>query len=149
MFRIGDQKQFWSGLFFFCLGVGTLIELPANIGTATAMGPGYFPMLLGICLILFGGTSMVIGVRATELVKAGPIPVRTMALMIAGVLVFAGLITTAGLAISLACLIVLSCLGRLRQHPFEVLVIYLVLLVLTWFIFIYVIQLPMNVFWWQ
>ncbi len=144
MSRIGDHKQFWSGLFFFCIGLGALKMLPGNIGTATEMGPGYFPMLLGICLLLFGGTSMALGIRSTERTRVDPIPVVTLVLILTGVVGFALLIDGLGLAASLLCLILLSCHKRLKIRPLEILSIYLALLGLTWLIFIHVIQLPMN-----
>lgn len=76
VFRSGDRKQIWSGLFFLLLGAGTLWQLPPDIGTAATVGPGFFPMLLGICLILLGGASTVAGCRSRTAVRAEPIPVR-------------------------------------------------------------------------
>ena len=147
MLRVGDRKQFWSGLIFACCGALALWKLPSNVGTATAMGPGYFPMLLGICLILSGGTSMFLGIRSTEEIPVGRLPLMSLFLSIGGVLLFAALINRAGLAVSLACLILACCFTRLKERPVEVLVIYSALLGLTWLVFIYFIQLPINVFW--
>ena len=147
MLRIGDRKQFWSGLIFLCCGAFALWKLPAQIGTATSMGPGYFPMLVGICLILSGGSSMFLGIRSTEAVEVGRPPFKALAFSLVGVLLFAVLINRAGLAVSLACLILACCFTRLRDRPLEVLIIYAALLGLTWLVFIYFIQLPINVFW--
>ncbi len=149
MFRVGNQKQLLSGLIFLTLGAFTLWQLPANIGTAATMGPGYFPMLLGICLVLFGGASMLLAVRAHVEVRLEPLPLRTMALVLCGVWLFAALIDGAGLAVSLFCLLALSCAERLRRNLVELLLTYVVLLGLTWFVFIHVIQLPIKFFWWQ
>ncbi len=146
MSRIGDHKQFLSGLFFFGIGIGALAMLPSNVGTATQMGPGYFPMLLGLCLLLFGGTSMVQGIRAALPTRVDPVPVGTLLLILGGVVSFALMIQELGLAASLFSLIGLSCFKRLKRHPLEILCIYLALLALTWFIFIHVIQLPMSLF---
>jgi Tripartite tricarboxylate transporter TctB family len=149
VFRSGDRKQIWSGLFFLLLGTGTLWQLPPDIGTPATVGPGFFPMLLGICLILLGGASMVAGCRSRMAVRAEPIPVRAVLSVLAGVWVFAALINTAGLALSLLCLLLPSCMERLKRAPLEIVAIYVVLLGMTWFIFIHVIQLPMKVFWWN
>ncbi len=146
MFHVGDHKQLWAGLFFFLLGIGTLVDMPSEIGTAADMGPGYIPMLLGICLVLLGGTSMVVGARSHERVRVSAIPIRTVALILSGVLVFAALINVAGLAVSLLCLLLISCANRLRHNAIEIGVMYLILLGMTWFIFIRVIQLPMRLF---
>jgi hypothetical protein len=147
MLRISDRKQFWSGLIFFSIGVIALWALPSHIGTATAMGPGYFPMLLGLCLILFGTTSMVLGIRSAEQIPVRRPPLVALLSIIGGVLIFAGLITRVGLAVSLLCVVLASCYGRLVDHSVEVLIIYAVLLGMTWLIFIYAIELPITLFW--
>ena len=54
--NIKSQKDFFSGLLF--MGVGVAFALGAttySIGTGARMGPGYFPMLLGIMLAVLGG----------------------------------------------------------------------------------------------
>jgi hypothetical protein len=53
--NIKSQKDFFSGLMF--LVVGALFALGAtkyNVGGAARMGPGYFPLLLGILLAVLG-----------------------------------------------------------------------------------------------
>lgn len=53
--KIQSQKDFFSGLMF--TGVGTAFAMGAtsyNVGSAARMGPGYFPLMLGIVLALLG-----------------------------------------------------------------------------------------------
>jgi hypothetical protein len=53
--NIKSQKDFFSGLMF--LVVGALFAFGAtkyNVGSAARMGPGYFPLLLGILLAVLG-----------------------------------------------------------------------------------------------
>ncbi|MCE5263706.1 MAG: tripartite tricarboxylate transporter TctB family protein [Deltaproteobacteria bacterium] len=53
--RIKNQKDFVSGLMF--LGIGLTFAFGAvlyDLGSASRMGPGYFPLLLGILLTLLG-----------------------------------------------------------------------------------------------
>ena len=53
--KIKSQKDFFSGLMF--MGVGVAFAWGAttyNVGTGARMGPGYFPLLLGILLALIG-----------------------------------------------------------------------------------------------
>ncbi|WP_010101278.1 tripartite tricarboxylate transporter TctB family protein [Verminephrobacter aporrectodeae] len=53
--KIKSQKDFFAGLMF--LGVGTAFAWGAttyNVGSGSHMGPGYFPLLLGILLALIG-----------------------------------------------------------------------------------------------
>ena len=54
--NIKSQKDFFSGLLF--MGVGVAFAWGAtkySIGTGARMGPGYFPLMLGILLAVLGG----------------------------------------------------------------------------------------------
>lgn len=53
--NIKSQKDFVSGLLFMAVG-GTFAygATKYSIGTAARMGPGYFPLMLGIILALLG-----------------------------------------------------------------------------------------------
>ena len=144
---IVDRKQFWSGLLFCLIGVGTLYKLPTDLGTASAMGPGYFPMLLGIVLVMLGTASVVAAMRHHDLVRIEPVPIVASLFILAGVVAFALLVKPFGLAIALAALIGLGCYDRVLGRPLVVLAIYGPLLLLTWFVFIYIIQLPIALGW--
>jgi hypothetical protein len=53
--NIKSQKDFYIGLIF--LGIGVAFAWGAtvyNIGNAARMGPGYFPLLLGILMAILG-----------------------------------------------------------------------------------------------
>jgi hypothetical protein len=51
-----SQKDFFAGLLFTALGAGFAYGAATyQVGDAARMGPGYFPLLLGIILALMGG----------------------------------------------------------------------------------------------
>ena len=52
---IRHPKDFVAGLMFVAVGAAAIV-IAANypLGTAARMGPGYFPRILGILLILLG-----------------------------------------------------------------------------------------------
>jgi hypothetical protein len=53
--NIKSQKDFFAGLMF--MGVGVAFAWGAttyNIGTGARMGPGYFPLMLGVLLAVIG-----------------------------------------------------------------------------------------------
>ena len=55
MIRISNPKDFWAGALFVAIGVGTIIlGSRYTLGSAARMGPGYFPRILGILLIVLG-----------------------------------------------------------------------------------------------
>jgi hypothetical protein len=52
--NIKSQKDFVSGLLFMAVGGAFAYGATYSIGTAARMGPGYFPLMLGIILALLG-----------------------------------------------------------------------------------------------
>ena len=53
--KIKSQKDFFAGLMFMCVGVAFAWGATTyNVGTGARMGPGYFPLMLGILLALIG-----------------------------------------------------------------------------------------------
>jgi putative tricarboxylic transport membrane protein len=53
--RIKSQKDFWSGLVFIAMGVAFAWGATSyTVGEGARMGPGYFPLMLGILLTLIG-----------------------------------------------------------------------------------------------
>ena len=60
---VKSQKDFYSGLMFTIVGVGFAVGATSyNIGTGARMGPGYFPLMLGILLAFLGALIMFQGV---------------------------------------------------------------------------------------
>ncbi len=54
--RIKSQKDFWSGLMFMAIGIAFAWGATSyTIGEGARMGPGYFPLMLGILLTALGG----------------------------------------------------------------------------------------------
>ena len=52
---IRQQKDFWSGVMFFALGVLFIIwSREYQFGTSQRMGPGYFPTILGWLMAVLG-----------------------------------------------------------------------------------------------
>ena len=67
--RIKSQKDFFAGLLFLALGIGFAWGATTyNVGTGARMGPGYFPLMLGIVLAIIG---------AVEIFKASVIETET------------------------------------------------------------------------
>jgi Tripartite tricarboxylate transporter TctB family len=57
--KIKSQKDFFSGLMFTAVGVAFAWGATTyTIGNGARMGPGYFPLMLGILLAILGGFVM-------------------------------------------------------------------------------------------
>jgi hypothetical protein len=53
--KIKSQKDFYSGLVYTIVGAAFAYGSTSyNIGTGARMGPGYFPLLLGVMLAIIG-----------------------------------------------------------------------------------------------
>ncbi len=63
---IKSQKDFFAGLLFLVVGIAFALGARTyNVGTGARMGPGYFPLMLGIVLALLGaveiGKALIVG----------------------------------------------------------------------------------------
>src|SRR5437879_13720115 len=90
---IRHPKDFFAGLIFVAFGIAAIV-IGSNypLGTAARMGPGYFPRILGILLILLGAA---LTLRALRL-KGGSLPRWKWrpTLVVSGSVVLFGLIVT-------------------------------------------------------
>ena len=89
--NIKSQKDFFSGLMF--MGVGAAFAFGASgytIGNGARMGPGYFPLALGILLAILGGaiTFKALVVETIDGDKIGSIAWKPLFFIIAANLVF-------------------------------------------------------------
>ncbi len=138
-----DRKLVCAGVVFALIATVAGAEaLMLSVGTPTHMGPGFFPLILSILLLIVGLTNIWLGVRAPIQVLLEPWPILQTVIVLAGVICFSALIEGRGLVPSVLAVIVLSCAARLRHRPLEVVAIAAVMLALSVGIFIYGIQLP-------
>ncbi|MEP7205775.1 MAG: tripartite tricarboxylate transporter TctB family protein [Casimicrobiaceae bacterium] len=108
MATIRHPKDFAAGLMFTGFGILDLyVASSYPLGTAARMGPGYFPRILGMLLIIFG---VILALRAFRLV--GP-PFRfgaavPPAIVLGSVVLFGIIVPYAGLVVSTLVLIITS-----------------------------------------
>ncbi len=61
---IRNPKDFYAGLLFVAIGLADLVIVRSYpLGTASRMGPGFFPRILGIFLVVFGALLSLRGFR--------------------------------------------------------------------------------------
>lgn len=86
-----SQKDFFSGLLFMAVGVAFAWGATNySVGTAARMGPGYFPLVLGILLAILGAviTFKALVVETEDGEKMGPWAWKPLFFIIAANLVF-------------------------------------------------------------
>ena len=71
---IKSQRDFFAGLMFAAVGVAFALGATSyNVGTGARMGPGYFPLLLGVILALLGALIMLIAITGKAPADGGRI----------------------------------------------------------------------------
>jgi len=76
---IKSEEDFFAGVLFAAVGLAFAIGATNyNIGTGARMGPGYFPLGLGVILTILGGIIMLKGIASKETVKMGKVALRPL-----------------------------------------------------------------------
>ena len=136
------SKDFWAGLMMIAMGVvAIVIARDYAFGTATRMGPGYFPTLLGALLILFGLHLLVTGLRSNVEIETGWSP-RALIVLPLSLVLFGVLMDRAGFVPALAVLIFGSAAAGTDFRPLEILLLTIGLTAFSVVVFVWGIGLP-------
>lgn len=108
MTPIKHPKDFYTGLMYAVLGFSAiLIARDYNMGTSVRMGPGYFPTLLGVLLLVTGVLSMVRGLlRPGGAIEA--FSWKSLLMILGSTVLFGLTVRGAGLIPSLILLVLVS-----------------------------------------
>ena len=154
--NIKSQKDFFSGLLFIVVG-GAFAYGATNysVGTGARMGPGYFPLLLGIILALLGAvvTFKSLVVETPDGDKIGKWAWKPLFFIIASNLLFGVLlgglpsvgIPTMGMMVAIFGLVVVSSLAGHSFNLKEVLILATVLAVMSYLAFVVLLKLQFPV----
>ena len=142
---IRNPKDFWSGVLFVLLGIATIaLASKYTLGTAARMGPGYFPRILGILLIVLGA---ILASRAVRTVGP-PIPPfhwRSLIIVLGSVVLFGAIVRTVGVALSTLLLIVTASAASREFRPLESLIAGALLAALAVGVFVVGLQLQLPI----
>ena len=137
-----DNKDFWSGLMLIVIGGGAvLIARNYPFGSTLRMGPGYFPIMLGSILVLFGLFFVARAVRNTEKIEPGWSP-RALIIIPLALVLFGVLMTHAGFVPALLVLIFGSAAASTEFKLGEVLLLSVGLTAFCVLVFIWGLGLP-------
>jgi len=147
--RIKNKEDFWSGLMFIAFGlVALIISRDYPMGTAMRMGPGYFPTWLGIIMMVFGAI-IAAGALRGEVQSIGRWAFRPLLVLGAAIVAFGLVMETLGFISALAILVVGSTLAGREFKLLEVILLTVMLIGISVGIFVYGIELPFRLFWWD
>ena len=154
--NIKSQKDFFSGLMF--MGVGVAFAWGATtytVGTGARMGPGYFPLLLGVLLAILGGviTFKALVVETEDGEKIGSWAWKPLLYIIAANLIFGVLLgglpsiklPAMGMIAAIYALTFVSSLAGEEFNLKEVLVLSTVLSAMSYVAFILLLKLQFPV----
>ena len=144
---IKNPKDFWSGVMFASIGFAFAIivkvyEYP--MGTASRMGAGYFPFVLGIIMGLIG-IVILIQSFASEGPPMSKFAWKPLFWILGAVVVFGLIAKSAGLALSIIILVALSSYGGDQFKVKEVVISSLILAVFSVGVFVYGLKLPFPI----
>jgi hypothetical protein len=140
--KIKNPKDFWAGLMFIAFGLFFLfVARNYEMGSATRMGPAYFPTILGGLMALLGGIVLFqsLVVRGE---KVPAISFRQIFFVILSLLVFGFLLKPIGMVLALALLVVISAFAGHEFKLKEVLILSVMLIVFSVLAFVKGLGLP-------
>jgi hypothetical protein len=144
--KIPDSKDFWSGVMLIAIGGGALIigrDYP--FGTALRMGAGFFPIVLGVVLVLFGVFFTARGLRTSDRIEGNWSP-RALVILPLAFVMFGVLMQYAGFVPALFALVVGSAAAGTEFKLVEVLLLGVFLTVICVALFIWALGLPYPLF---
>ena len=141
-----DNKDFWAGLML--IAVGTLAVVLARdypLGSVVRMGPGYFPVVLGALLVLFGIYVLVKGLRSADKIEAGW-SLRALIVLPLALALFGFLMDRAGFVPALVVLVFGSAAAGSEFKLVEIVALTVVLTALSIAVFVWGLGLPYPLF---
>jgi len=143
--NIRSPKDLLAGLLFMAVGIAA-IALATNytLGTAARMGPGYFPRILGILMIVLGA---ILALRSLRL-DGAPLPGwkwRPVIVVLGSVVVFGLIVTRAGLVLSTILLIAMASAASHEFRPKEAVISGLLLAALAVGVFVIGLKLQIGI----
>lgn len=152
---IKNPQDFWCGIVFVALGaLAIYLSRDYALGSALAMGPGYFPTWLGGIMIAFGvvigGLAFKIEGEENQGLALGEWALRPWLVLPASLALFAfAMEAELGFVPSLVVLIIGCSLAHKDVHWRETIVLSVLLTAVAVAIFSYGLELPYRLFWWS
>jgi hypothetical protein len=141
-----QSTTFWAGAMLCAIGIAAAIAAPHyRMGSLAQMGPGYFPLILGVLLAGLGAITCVQAVAKVGGHRVAAPPWRQLVCIPLCVVAFALLVERAGLAIAVVVTVLIGCLGGHQFRPIEAIISAVVLAILTCALFVRLLGLPVPI----
>lgn len=141
------KPTLYSGLLFVFLGlVFSVWATKYNIGTASNMGPGYFPLVLGVMLVATGVLNLIKSLITNEAKVAANIAWRPLILVVLANILFGALLHLMGLIVATVALIIVSSYATTEARAKETILLAILLSVVSCAIFVWGLNMPLLIF---
>jgi hypothetical protein len=141
-----NNKDVWAGLLLIAIGAAAMfIARNYGFGTALRMGPGFFPIILGAVLILFGLTMLASGLHRPQKI-AGASSLRALVILPLALVLFGVLMEHGGFVPAMLVLIFASATATTEFKFVEVLLFSVGLTALSAAVFVWALGLPYPLF---
>jgi hypothetical protein len=143
------NQDFLAGLLFCAIGLTAagIAWRQYPIGTSATMGPGYFPVMMGGILTMFGIYILVRGLFRVIAIE-GAWAIRPLVMISISILAFGFLMDQLGMIVALLALFLLSAFGGHEFRLKEVLILTAVMTLIAWAVFIYGLGVSFRLFTW-
>ena len=147
MLRVRSPQDLGAAIVFIVIGLaGLYLGKDLSFGTASQMGPGFFPTWLNFLIIVIG-----VGVGVKALAVDGPpierFQVRPILFIVAAIVVFGFLIQAVGLALSAALMTIFAAYARRGVKVTETILLAAGLAVFSVILFIYALGQAVPAWW--
>jgi hypothetical protein len=140
--KLPDSKDFWSGMMLIAVGaVAVYIARDYPFGTALRMGAGFFPVVLGVVLVLFGLYFAVRGLHDSAKIE-GNWSIRALVVLPLAFVAFGVLMERAGFVPAMLALTLGSAAAGREFRLGEVIALSVLLTALCVALFIFALGLP-------
>lgn len=145
------NRDVLSGLLFILVGAYVAIKSynDYSVGTLARMGPGYFPLILGVSLALVGLVVVTLALNVQGLDVKPSFGVRTVVAVLLSALVFGLLVERVGLIPSALALTLIAAAAEKRFVLSRSLFLGCSLGLLTWLIFVFGLEMTLSAFAWN
>ena len=138
-----NWKDVAGGILLVIVGVYVSVSaMGFGLGSASRMGAGYYPLMLGLTAVLVGAGITVIGLRETGTAPGAAL--RTFFLVVGGLCAFALLVERAGLMPAIWALVGFSALADREISLIEVVAVAAFVSVGAWLVFVVLLRLPLS-----
>jgi len=148
------QDSFWNSTFLvggvLTLAVGGFVlheSAGYARGTILRMGPGFFPTMLGVLLLVFG-VLLLLGALRRNGEKIRRPEFRALICVLAGLGLFAVILPRFGMAPAIVALVLTAAAASPSTRPRTAIILAAALTVFAWVIFVVMLSLPLPMLAW-